>query len=153
LEEIPIPLPSNYLLGIDHQKYDFELDNPSYLRGEWSDAGWWYYYLYGLAVKMPLGTLALVFLALVLQLFGKLGTAPRADTVLLLVPVFYILFLVSSQTGLNHHVRYVFPILPFVFIWTSQVATAASRGVRGLAYAALACTVLRAYPKTLTGLQ
>ena len=31
----------------------------SYLRGEWRKEGWWYYYLYGLAMKVPLGVWAL----------------------------------------------------------------------------------------------
>jgi hypothetical protein len=45
LSNIPIPLPINYLLGIDLQKMDFERGNPSYLNGNWSDHGWWYFLL------------------------------------------------------------------------------------------------------------
>ena len=35
----------------------------SYLNGEWRFGGWWYYYLYALAIKEPLGTWLLVALA------------------------------------------------------------------------------------------
>ena len=45
LGSLPVPLPKNYLQGIDTQKLDFERGLPSYLRGEWSKHGWWYYYL------------------------------------------------------------------------------------------------------------
>src|SRR5690606_7683365 len=45
-------------------KRDFErYSHPSYLRGEFRDHGWWYYYLYALAIKVPLGTWLLIILA------------------------------------------------------------------------------------------
>ena len=51
LGEIPVPLPQQYVLGVDTQKHDFESwSRPSYLRGEWKQGGWWYYYMYGLWV-------------------------------------------------------------------------------------------------------
>jgi len=34
------------------------------------------------------------------------------------------LALVSSQTGFNHHLRYILPAMPFIFIGTSRVGTA-----------------------------
>ena len=46
---VPVPLPRQYVLGLDLQKRDFEdWRRPNYLRGEWrTGGGWWYYYLYG----------------------------------------------------------------------------------------------------------
>jgi hypothetical protein len=61
---IPVPLPADFVQGIDTQRYDFERGLPSYLRGQWADHGWWYYYLYALLIKEPLGTWALVALAI-----------------------------------------------------------------------------------------
>jgi hypothetical protein len=145
---IPVPLPKNYVLGIDQQKRDFERGFRSYLRGDWRHRGWWYYYLYGLAIKVPLGTWLLILLAF----FNKLGwlvrllgttakdTSPNSelsivsrpvtwrDELLLLAPLVVILTLVSSQTGFSHHLRYVLPIFPFAFIWASQLAPAALSG-------------------------
>jgi len=37
----PMPLPANYIQGIDTQRLDFERGLPSYLRGEWSEHGWY----------------------------------------------------------------------------------------------------------------
>jgi hypothetical protein len=60
LGKVPVPLPRNYLRGIDLQKKDFEnRDDPSFLLGEWKNGGWWYYYLYGLSAKTSLGLQAL----------------------------------------------------------------------------------------------
>jgi hypothetical protein len=72
--KLPVPLPANFVHGIDTQRYDFERGLPSYLRGQWANHGWWYYYLYALAVKEPLGTWCLVALAIGVSIFGRRGT-------------------------------------------------------------------------------
>jgi hypothetical protein len=50
---------------MDLQRVDLEAGWLSYLHGQWRQGGWWHYYLYALAVKLPLGTLALLLWALV----------------------------------------------------------------------------------------
>ncbi|MBF6596556.1 MAG: glycosyltransferase family 39 protein, partial [Thermaceae bacterium] len=122
LGELPVPLPRQYLLGIDQQKVDFEQTFRSYLGGEWRQGGWWYYYLYGLAVKAPLGVWVLFFLVLELTLIAPRYSVPWRHEVALLAPAVLVLALVSSQTGFNHHLRYVLPLFPFVFIWISKAA-------------------------------
>jgi len=121
LGEVPVPLPANLVQGIDTQRFDFEKGQPSYVRGHWSDHGWWWYYLYALAVKVPLGTSCLVALAAGLTLFGQGCRASWRDEMLLLVPLCAILILVSSQTGFSGHSRYVIPALPLLLVWTSKV--------------------------------
>ena len=65
LESLPVPFPRNYVIGIDVQKRDFEhYGQPSYLHNEFRWTGWWYYYLYAVGVKVPLGTWCLLGLAL-----------------------------------------------------------------------------------------
>lgn len=122
LGKLPVPLPANMIQGIDTQRYDFERGLSSYLRGEWADHGWWYYYLYALAVKVPLGTWCLALLAVSVTIFGRVYNAPWRDEMVVLVPGLAILVFVSSQTGFSVHSRYVIPVLPFFFIWISKVA-------------------------------
>jgi hypothetical protein len=43
------------------------------------------------------------------------------DEFVLLAPAVVVLVLVSSQTGFSRYIRYVLPVLPFVFIWVSQL--------------------------------
>ncbi len=124
LANVPVPLPREYVLGIDFQNHEFEKKDWSYLRGEWQMGGWWYYYLYALAVKVPLGTWVLLILALVLSVLRLGYSEPWRDELVLLAPAFVILALVSSQTGFNYHLRYMLPVLPFVFVWMSKVARA-----------------------------
>ncbi len=121
LGALPVPLPKNYLMGIDVQRWDFERGLWTYLGGEWRVHAWWYYYLYALAVKVPLGTWVLIALAIVVPLAGRAYAAPWRDELMLLAPLLTILVLVSSQTGVQY-LRYALPAFPFAFIWISKVA-------------------------------
>ena len=127
--QIPVPLPSNYVAGIDIQKHDLDTySRPSYLRGVFQNHGWYHYYVYAMLVKMPVGFWALVIAVIVFRLMGKRpsnGTRNESDAglrdeVFLMIPALVVLGFVSSQTGFNEHLRYVLPIFPFLFIWVSQ---------------------------------
>ncbi len=125
LAELPVPFPKNYLLGIDLQQRDFEhYGRPSYLRGEWRDHGWWYYYLYAAAIKVPLALWALGVFTLAVRLQSEPGRPrPRSgDEFILLFPAIIIFTVVSSKTGFSEHFRYALPAFPYVFIAVSQVA-------------------------------
>jgi 4-amino-4-deoxy-L-arabinose transferase-like glycosyltransferase len=124
LGAVPVAVPREYLLGIDVQKRAFEGRKWAYLRGEWQRGGWWYYYLYTLAIKVPLGTWMLVVLALVAGLWVPGFSAGWRKELLLLLPLAVLLVFVSLQTGVNHHLRYVLPIFPFAIIWMSKLARA-----------------------------
>jgi hypothetical protein len=122
LGKVPVPLPADFLRGIDVQRREFERGGrPSYLAGETRQGGWWYYYLYALAVKVPLGAWALVLGGLVLTVTRQRGSARWLDEVPLWLPVLVILAVVSSQTGFNRHLRYVLPVVPFVILSTSKL--------------------------------
>jgi len=121
LGSVPVPFPKQYLLGMDVQKHDFEdYGQLSYLRGEWKDGGWWYYYLYAFAVKTPHGTQFLLLLAWI-----SLWRASRAPNqswkwislIILLTPAILVFTLVSSQLEFNHHFRYVLPSFGFLFVF------------------------------------
>jgi hypothetical protein len=137
--DLPAPVPRQYLLGMDLQKHDFEnYGQKSYLRGEWKNGGWWYYYLYGLAVKVPHGTQFLLILAVFTAIFNRWRrracdpsnvsrlspqNCSARDLVILIAPALSVLVLVSSQLEFNHHVRYVLPVLGFTFVFVGVTST------------------------------
>ena len=155
LASISVPLPANFVQGIDAQRLDFERGLPSYLHGEWAKHGWWYYYFYALAIKLPLGTLCLIAIS-VPCLFWKAYRSTWRDELVLLLPVVAILTLVSLQTGFSVHSRYAIPALPFVYIWCSKVARSfeAKRWLVAGTTAALLCwsvgSSLWYYPHSLS---
>jgi hypothetical protein len=59
---------------------------------------------------------------------GAAGRETRRDLLCLLVPPLAILALVSSQTGFNHHLRYVLPAYPFAFVFIGRLAGGLRRG-------------------------
>lgn len=153
---IPVPLPEDYVRGIDLQKIDFERGMASYLNGQWRHGGWWYYYLYAMAIKVPLGTWALLLLSLVLAIACRRYMAPLRDELFLLTPAVMVVVLVSSQTGFSHHLRYVLPAFPFLFILMSKAARSIdfrNWRVASIAGAALAWSIfssLLVYPHSLS---
>jgi len=119
--KLPVPLPRQYVLGFDSQKRDLEdYGKPSYLRGEWRDGGWWYYYLYGLLVKVPCGTWLLLAVVGVRRLCSPGRAASLRDELVLVAPAIVLLAVVSSQTEFNHHLRYVYPSLGLMLIFAAQ---------------------------------
>lgn len=143
---LPIPLPGDFVQGLDVQHHDFDHRFKSYLHGEWRDHGWWYYYVYALAIKVPLGTIALVLVALA-------WIARQRASLVLVVPIALVLLLVSSQIGINSHLRYVLPIFPFVMIACGKLATVRHKAARvavGVALLASVTSSLRVYPHSLS---
>ena len=144
---IPTPLPQHFVLGIDHQMFDTRAGDV-YLGGTWRHGeGWWYYYLYAFAVKTPVGTLALISLgflsvgsltlpsvrarALASRPASSNGTRapmPRRldllDLATLLLPTLVVLAMLSANTVLNKHSRYMLQVYPFIFLLLGPVAHA-----------------------------
>lgn len=130
LATFPVPLPEDYVLGIDLQRRDFEIGRPCYVFGTWRKTGVWWYYLAGLAVKSGSGALPLFFFSFFLSRMRTERNCLGLPFVLsAILPLVALLLLVSSQTGMNEHLRYGFPMLPFIFILASRsVALAYSQG-------------------------
>jgi hypothetical protein len=138
---LPIPFPESYVRGIDVQKFDFEEQNWSYLRGEQRQGGWWYYYAYCFLVKTPIGTFGLIALLFVVKGTDGRSSATFIDWVVLLAPAVVVFALVSSQTGFNRYFRYVLPALPYVYVAISRVGLAFASGPSAASLFALSLLV------------
>jgi hypothetical protein len=141
LGEVLVPLPRDYVLGIDRQRADFEGGFRSYLHGVWKNGGWWYFYLYAMGIKMPLGTLVLLGLAVVLTGLRCEYRCGAIDECCLIVPALAFGAFVSSQDGFSIHWRYVMPALPFIYSWIAKVGMACDYRQRRLALGVLVALV------------
>lgn len=119
--KLPVPLPRDYLAGLDHQRAIMESQHPVYLDGVWSLEGFPDYYLKTLEYKLPHVTQLLIGLAILFVLLP--GREPRLlrTQCILLVPVLLILGVASSM-GMQLGMRYVLPALPLLFLFAGQVA-------------------------------
>ncbi len=139
LASCPLPFPENYLRGIDAVSGRRATRPPTYLRGELRPGGWWYYYPYALAIKMPLGTLALLGLACVLIDLRRGDPAVwRTELVLLIVPFLVVLCFVT-WSGTVQRPRYVMPILAFAFVWAGSLGSVFEEPSRLLAILVTGC--------------
>ena len=148
-ENIPVPLPADYIRGIDFQKLDFELRMPSYFIGVTRDQGWWYYYILGIVFKEPaaLWGLAIVCWSGIFARNRKWEMSVRKRTMAYCIyaPGVVVLLFVSTQTGFNHHLRYVLPFFPCLFLTITCQVSWTTRKLRILASSMLllysACSI------------
>lgn len=118
--KMPIPLPYDYVRGFDLQSEENESQYVVYLLGQISVAGWRYYYLIAMAVKMTVASLALILAGLVS--FGwqrKLWL----DEMFLLLPPLSIIAGISLFTDINLGLRYILPAIPFLYIFASRLVS------------------------------
>jgi len=154
LESIPVPLPMDYVLGFDVQRIDFVDDRlVFYLLGEWSRDGWWHYYLVGLLSKTPVALLVLAAAGGVVTLVRR-GPLRSIEFISVAVACVTVFVLVSSQTGLNQHTRYVIPTFPLMFI-LGGIAVASCRAIwtrviTGALVAMVVAVCLAAYPHCIS---
>jgi hypothetical protein len=121
LGSFPVPLPAEYVGGIDEIQRFRESGPWSYLEGQWRPGGWWYFYLYAFFIKLPIGTLLLLELALIATLVTKGYSAGwKAEFFFLFSMAAVLGFLIRS--GAPQNLRYALPFLPLAYIWISKLA-------------------------------
>ncbi|MGL6193708.1 MAG: ArnT family glycosyltransferase [Thermoguttaceae bacterium] len=152
MENIPVPLPANFVGGLDLQKKDFETGIFSYLNGKWQIGGWWYFHIFAMIIKIPLGTWGLICIAASMAFWGRKYHSMWTNELFLLLPVVSLLVVLSTQSGVSVHSRYCMPLLPFLFIWTGKVGMVVKNGtgyMRGFIFLLLAwsvCSTLYYFP-------
>jgi 4-amino-4-deoxy-L-arabinose transferase-like glycosyltransferase len=119
-----VPLPDDWLLGLDRQLHDTEAGSlTTYVLGRITTGSVWYYFPLAIALKWPLALLALVALRAVATLRARTAAAWRDDSWLLLPPLLYLGFAMAAGS-LNAGVRYMLPILPFLCVWCAGLLAA-----------------------------
>lgn len=127
LEKIPVPLPRDFLRGVDLQKRDFDMRRWSYLDGEWRHGGWPAFYLWAILWKSPSGYLVLGAWSLLLATRWW-GNPNSSRTVQLCgMTVVVLLGVVSLEQGFTIYLRYVLPALPYAIVLMSVTGLALDR--------------------------
>jgi hypothetical protein len=110
-------VPRDFALGFDAQTLDTERGEfGSYLLGEWSRTGWWYYNALCFLMKEHLAIILLLLLSpLALRAF-------RTDTLAFLGPLLVIGIPLSLLSSLQLGIRYLLPIYPFLFLMAAASA-------------------------------
>lgn len=98
---------------------------PAFLRGSYSDSGWWYYFPVAFALKTPLPTLLLLATAVVVYLRFRIddlrlksSILNRQSSIFLLLPALgYFAFALTTDINLGY--RHILPTLPFWVVFTA----------------------------------
>ena len=116
LNQLSGPMPT-FFAGIEQILLISGGGRPSFLLGQFSTEGWWYYFPIAFLVKTPLPVLILIGLAAILLLKKRIT---RGRALFLLLPG-VLFFLVSMWSSLNIGYRHLLPILPFFYLLASGV--------------------------------
>jgi 4-amino-4-deoxy-L-arabinose transferase-like glycosyltransferase len=112
-----LPLP--YLRVLTTQLSEGMLRWPTFLMGEISETGWWYYFAVAFLIKETLPFLILLAAAAVL--LRKAGASWFDELQLLLAPLVFFAFF-SFVGKLQIGIRYMLPGFPFLFVFASKTA-------------------------------
>jgi hypothetical protein len=120
LLRIPLPIPLEFLRGLDFQMADTERVQSAYLLGRTRVGGWWYWYAAALLIKTPLPALALFGLALARLPSALQASPPRFwASLCLLIPAAEagLAIAATTGTGTNAAFRYLLPSLGLLCVW------------------------------------
>lgn len=90
----------------------------AFLLGEYSPAGYWYYFLATFLVKTPLALIILIGLGF--YFIRRYGVGWRGEAMLLLPALFYLLFALATPLNIGH--RHILPIYPFLIVFAAKMA-------------------------------
>lgn len=115
-------LPEAYLYGL--AAVFKSLKRLSFLMGEISTDGWWYYFIITFLLKTPLALLLL--LALTCLTFRQQWRNDRVAVLFLLTPIL-IYFGIASASRMNLGHRHILPLYPFLFVLVGSLVPWAMR--------------------------
>ena len=105
---------------------------PSFLLGQYSDDGWWYYFPIAFLVKTPLPSLillawgAVAYIACIIRFKKQKRCLKALDVAALLLPGL-VFFIIALTTDINLGYRHILPMLPFLIIFASAAVGSGMR--------------------------
>jgi hypothetical protein len=112
VKNTPIPMPA-FPIGLGRLLAHSSQGHGTFMLGEFSERGWWYYFPTLIAAKTPVGLLLLLALGLPLALLRL--RSHLALWLILAIPA--ALFLLASMFGgIQIGVRHILPVLPLLYI-------------------------------------
>jgi hypothetical protein len=126
--------PQAWLNGLLYT-YQSALMRQTYLLGEYSMTGWWYYFPIAMITKAPLALIAaclvaIVVFALAIRTLGWRPTLGTWTAACLIIPP--VIFLASAmRSNLNLGLRHILPVYPFIYLGIGLAISYAWRHWRG----------------------
>ena len=119
-------LPEAYLEGLAILR-EASLHTPSYLRGEYSQAGFRSYFLWTFLLKTPLPAIAAIVAGIALAFYRRMSWARNLAFLLLPVAI-GLLSLIPSHINIGH--RHLLFVYPFLYVLAGGLANELSKKAR-----------------------
>lgn len=104
----------SYFVGLNAVSSHNVDGQESYLLGEFSQYGWWYYFPVVFAVKTPMAVWIAMLLCVILLWKIRWDQLAPEWLVIAVPPLAY--FLLSMQSQLNLGMRHILPVYPFLYV-------------------------------------
>ncbi|TMI90803.1 MAG: hypothetical protein E6H08_14240 [Bacteroidetes bacterium] len=129
LGNFPVPFPESYVSSMDAVIYfdrlgggvPGSLNGASYILGEHSRFGFWYYYLVSIFYKLPIPTLLIWIASFGVLIFRFTRKIFLNKEIFLLVPILYFLFYLSLFYNTQVGIRHIIFIFPLLFVHSGSV--------------------------------
>jgi len=153
ISALSILFPTYFLFGLYNTVLHNHTGHASFLLGQYSDTGWWYYFPVAFALKTTVAFLGLSLAALLWALW-RLFVKHDTKLLFLLGPI-AVYVAVSLTSGINIGIRHFLPVYPLLFILAALLLDRVLRiskwrYVTGILVALLIATMgletVRAYP-------
>jgi 4-amino-4-deoxy-L-arabinose transferase-like glycosyltransferase len=147
---LSILFPNYFLFGLYNTVVHNHFGHATFLLGQFSNTGWWYYFPVTFALKTTLAFLGVAVAGLLWGLW-RLLVRREGNLLFLLVPV-AAYTAVSLATGINIGIRHFLPVYPFLFILAALLLDRLLRISRWLGIlvvllvAAMGIEAVRAFP-------
>jgi hypothetical protein len=108
---------SGYFEGLEEVRARLSKGNPTFLMGQYSATGWWFFFPVVFAVKTPLPTLILIALGTVQMCRNR----DWGNLAFLMIPVL-VYFGITIVSPIDIGYRHLLPVIPLLFILASRSA-------------------------------
>ena len=112
-----------YIVGLGRGIRHSGIGHMAYLNGGYSEAGWWYYFLFAYLIKTPIGTLLIVALSLAAALRGR--RLRLKEELFLWVPILVVVA-ITCLWRVDIGLRHLLPIYPFLYIAAGRIVSGRS---------------------------
>ena len=120
VHDLKIPMPE-CLAGVAGQFYMESTSGVkvTYLNGEIYSGGKWYYLFEVLLIKTPISLI--IFFLIALFFLIKKGLRKFKSQFIVLLPILVFLGIHFTRSNYNNGLRYILPIVPFIFVFSSSI--------------------------------
>jgi hypothetical protein len=143
----PLPFPSWLRQIVAQSDHGFVVGHAGFLEGEIRESGFRHFYVWSLALQVPLAIWGVAFLALLYLPRRWRRGEWKSDLLLLAYPI--LLFLVMSAARTQLGLRYLLPAAPFVFLWLARAFSDAPALAGSFCLAGAAAAAISAQPNQL----